>query len=68
MMFHHLPYSISHLPYSMIYYMGDGETSFNNLFTLLAGARPMGQTMHDAFTITQTKQDDGPLTDPDYSH
>ena len=23
--------------------------------------------MQDAFTTTQTKQDDGPLTDPDYS-
>ena len=39
-------------------------------FDLVSGrssTKTEGQTMQDAFTTTQTKQDHGPLTDPDYS-
>ena len=34
--------------FSILYYMGVGETSFNSHFTLLAGARPM---MENSFAV-----------------
>ena len=41
--------------------------SKTGMFDLVSGRSSTKTEGQDAFTTTQTKQDDGPLTDPDYS-